>query len=351
MPESVGGGFWQQFLIETKFVKIRWSSMKVPTFTIDAFYISFFSKWRSNNPSLHSFCSWRQAHLQEVRLLQRGLQARGNGEMRWGTWTGGGVAWFWNGRWSWVRCVFCLYLENCVAVNFHQLYPQHHPQLPKKMLHYVFQVRDGKVFRFSCFFFQRKLPRKGWPFLLGTFTWIRDPFWPGIRSTRRVAGMGKWWKAQAQFQLLGVINQLLVVLSLADKLSRGACMVHVKWLRVPFRVRLWTSLQGLMWGKTMQTRTYIGKSFRPFVNHAAWILATEKHSSKFQEHDDSLFLPFQRTQSGSRQWHTWHLDISRVFDALAGGGFGGQVGPRRGAARRALAGKIQGSGAFFGVRF
>ena len=48
------------------------------------FHILVFSKWRSNNPSLYSPFK-RQAHLQEVRLLQRGLQARGNGEMRWGT--------------------------------------------------------------------------------------------------------------------------------------------------------------------------------------------------------------------------------------------------------------------------
>ena len=64
--------------------------------------------------------------------------------------------------------------------------------------------------------------------------------------------------------------------------------------------------------------------------------------NKFQDHDDSLFLPFLRTQSCKTM--TWHLDMSRVFQT-AGGGFSGQVGPRRGAARRALAGKIQGSGA------
>ncbi len=43
--------------------------------------------------------------------------------------------------------------KTVLLLFFHQLYPQHQPQLPKKMVHYVFQVRDGKVFRFSLFLF------------------------------------------------------------------------------------------------------------------------------------------------------------------------------------------------------
>ena len=98
----------------------------------------------------------------------------------------------------------------------------------------------------------------------------------------------------------------------------------------------------------MQSRTYVYwqfcmKSFRPFVNHATWIVATEKRSKQVSR---SWWLPVFALPPNSKwiKTMTWHLDIFRVFQA-AGGGFSGQVGPRRGAARRALAGKIQGSGA------
>ena len=45
---------------------------------------------RESKEAMQMMTEMRKAHLQEVRLLQRGLQARGNGEMRCGRrWFGG----------------------------------------------------------------------------------------------------------------------------------------------------------------------------------------------------------------------------------------------------------------------
>lgn len=87
--DSGNNSWWKLNWSSNESLHLQWIFFPRPfIFKVEVrqpFVVQFFC-WRNTLGSLDK----RQAHLQEVRLLQRGLQARGNGEMRWGTGIGAG---------------------------------------------------------------------------------------------------------------------------------------------------------------------------------------------------------------------------------------------------------------------
>lgn len=137
--------------------------------------------WRNALGSLGK----RQAHLQEVRLLQRGLQARGNGEMRRGTGIGvrGVLHEFRNGR--------CVILCHFMVCNF-------------------WPPRDREVLTISFFLAGKFLSPRGEHFLAGNLH-THEFLTPLTRNkVNEAVAFGKWWDTHSCFfQPLGVMNILM----------------------------------------------------------------------------------------------------------------------------------------------